>query len=600
MVMSRFIGTRSGISSAPFAFIGLFLAAPLPGQAHCPNAAELTRGLQPPLSHVRYLADDALEGRETGTQGGRCAAEYIAERFRLAALSPVAAGSFFQPFPVRAGSVLGAGNRLEASGAEYTLLDDWVPFGFSEPVAVTAHLVYGQHGISDLSDPHGGSGGPDVSGHILVVEDGDPSSATGRSLQADPHFKASVAAGRGAVAIVVLLPEGAGLPDPSVDQRPSAKIPALAVKGDAARAVRRAAREGALATLSIDVAPRMVEARNVAAILPGADPARASEVVVVGAHYDHLGFGGDGSLAPDERQVHNGADDNASGTAAMLTVAEMLARAPSPPARTVLFVAFTGEEKGLWGSARYVSEPLLPLDRTEAMVNMDMVGRLREDKLTVFGSGTAEEWDSVLSAANDRQSTPLQLILVADGYGPSDHSSFYGKGIPVLHFFTNTHEDYHRPTDDWEKIDADGLGRVTALVFDVVGELAGRAGDPAARIADLTLIEGAGNPNQARPGLPDAGDSPQPQRGYGPYLGTIPDMTPSDFGVRLTGVREGSPAQEAGIRSGDVIVEFAGREISDLYAYTYALREHAPGDEVEIVVLRDGERVKLTAVLGAR
>ena len=233
-----------------------------------------------------------------------------------------------------------------------------------------------------------------------------------------------------------------------------------------------------------------------------------------------------------------------------------------------------------------------------AMLNMDMVGRLEGRPLTVFGVGTAGEWDGLLAqsveAVNAARGSELRIATAPDGYGPSDHSSFYGKDIPVLHFFSNTHADYHRPSDDWEKIDAEGLELVTALVADVAGRLAG-VGQMAA--ADLTLIKGAGSPAAA----PGQSDEPSGSRGYGPYLGTVPDMTPGEVqGVRLTGVREGSPAELAGLQSGDVIVEFAGQEVTDLYAYTYALREHKPGDEVEIVVVRDGERVPLTAILGRR
>ncbi len=555
--------------------------------------------MTPPLSHVRYLADDALGGREVGSPGASCAADYVAAQFRQAGLQPAASGSFLQTFPVRGGSQLGGDNGFEVSGTQYTLGEEWIPYGFAEPGQVTGELVYGHYGVGESED----STPPpteNVEGRILVVEHGDPASSTGRSLHADPHFKASVAAGQGALGIVVLLGEGDELPEAASEERPSSRVPAIAVRGSAAKAIRDAARAGDVATLRVDVEARMVEAYNVAALLPGRDPNLAGELVIVGAHCDHLGYGGEGSLSPDERVVHNGADDNASGTAALLAVASELSRAKSGLARSVLFLAFTGEEKGLWGSAHYAASPLLPIDRTVAMLNMDMVGRLRENKLTVFGAGTAEEWGDIIGKVNSQQAETFQLVLLPDGYGPSDHSSFYGKGIPVLHFFTNTHEDYHRPSDDWDKIDADGLSRISGLVTDLVVELAGEAEDPDTRVATLTLVEGAGNPHAARPGVPGEAEDERPTRGYGPYLGTIPDMTPSDVGVRLTGVREGSPAQRAGLRGGDVIVGFGGQEISDLYAYTYALREHEPGDEVEIVVLRDGAKVILTAVLGSR
>jgi membrane-associated protease RseP (regulator of RpoE activity) len=315
---------------------------------------------------------------------------------------------------------------------------------------------------------------------------------------------------------------------------------------------------------------------------------------VLGAHYDHLGLGGEGSLAPDARAVHNGADDNASGTANLMEVARIIIESGKRPSRSILFLAFTGEEKGLWGSGHYVAEPLLPVDNTVAMMNMDMVGRLRENTLTVYGTGTAQEWPALLERLNQAQAEPFVLVSIPDGFGPSDHSSFYGANIPVLMLFTNTHSDYHRPEDDWELINKEGLQRIASFAADIALDVAGS--DVAGPIA-MTLIEGAGSP--AGGGMPTDQDAPA-SPGYGAYMGTIPDMTPQEFGVRITGVREESPAEKAGLQGGDTIVEFGGKEITDLYAYTYALREHKPGDEVTVVVLRGGERLSFKAVLGSR
>ena len=239
----------------------------------------------------------------------------------------------------------------------------------------------------------------------------------------------------------------------------------MAVRGDAAGRIRQAAQAGGTATLSTSVVPRVAEARNVVALLPGSDPDVADELVIIGAHYDHLGLGGDGSLDPDAMGVvHNGADDNASGSAALIEVAQRLSQGARRPGRSVLFLGFTGEEKGLWGSAHYVRNPLVPLERATAMLNMDMVGRLEGRTLTVMGVGTAEEWTEVLTAANQTLERPLRIATSPDGFGPSDHSSFYGEGIPVLHFFSNTHEDYHRPSDDFDKIDGEGLEDILELV----------------------------------------------------------------------------------------------------------------------------------------
>jgi hypothetical protein len=320
--------------------------------------------------------------------------------------------------------------------------------------------------------------------------------------------------------------------------------------------------------------------RNVIGILHGADPALRGEAVVVGAHYDHLGRGEVFSLAPDERgSIHNGADDNASGVGALLAIAEALAGGPRP-ARSVVFVAFTGEEFGLLGSSHYTTSPVVPLAATRAMLNLDMVGRLGEAPLLVYGTGTAVEMDDLVRAAGEAEG--MELLHHPDGYGPSDHTSFYARDVPVLHFFTNVHGDYHRPSDDWEKVDLDGVRRVGALGARIVRYIAGR---PLA----LTLQRGAGTPPGASGGS-----------GYGAYLGTVPDFTPVERGVKLSGVRAGSPAEQAGLRAGDVIVAMDDDDIADLYAYTDALRVRGPGSAVVITVLRDDAPVTVRAVLGSR
>lgn len=569
-------------------------------QAHssCPVPGPIIGELTGSMAHVRFLADDALEGREAGTEGARCAGEYIARVFRSLGLRGAGPdGSYFQVFPVQMGSVLGAGNRLTVGSQALALEEDWIPFGFSSSGEVKAPLIYGGPGVSMPGSEMDRYAHLDLTGKIVVVEGADPHGSQQGSVAGDPHHKASIAAGRGAAAVLVLLEEGQPLPDPTAEERPEVRIPALAVAGASAQALRVAAEAGDEATIEAAVEPRMVEIRNVVAIIPGSDPELADEVVVVGAHFDHLGHGGDSSLSPDGRGVHNGADDNASGTAALMEVARHLMEPENRPERSVLFLAFTGEEKGLWGSGHYVNNPLFPLERTTAMLNMDMVGRLRENTLTVYGTGTAQEMAGLVEMVNREQPEPFVLATIPDGFGPSDHSSFYGAQVPVLMLFTNTHAEYHRPEDDWGLINGPGLERVVRFASDITGVLAGSG--PSEAFA-LTFQEGAGNPHGAMAAAAEDEEGGRPSRGYGAYLGTIPDMTPQDFGVRITGVRGASPAEDAGLQGGDVIVEFGGHEITDLYAYTYALREFEPGDQVDMVVLRNGERVQLTAVLGRR
>ena len=432
------IALMLGLATAP---------SPVPAQEvtwRCPDPESVIGDLQGSLAHVRYLADDLLEGRAVATRGERCAGDYIAARFRALGLGPAGVdGTYFQSWTVSS------------------------------------------------DNPHGG-----------------------------------------------------------------------AVHG---------------------------EARNVVAVLRGS--ARAGEqALVIGAHYDHLGLGGLGSLSPDATgTVHNGADDNASGTAVLLEAARSLASGP-PLAQDILFIAFTGEERGLWGSAHYVGSPLLPLDGTVAMLNLDMVGRVQNDALTVFGTGTAEEWTEILERANARTAAPLGLRLNSDGFGASDHTSFYARGIPVLHFFSNTHPEYHRIEDDWALVNAEGMDRVTELVTAVVREVV-----PASGLASLTPVEGAGNPH----GVGESGDENSVRSGFRVRLGTIPDYSRESGGMAITAVRADSPAAKAGMQGGDIIIRLGPHDVDDVYDYMAALNEFDPGDEVEIVVLRDGERVSFTVVLAA-
>jgi len=561
----------------------------------CPSSGEISLDASGALTHVAYLADDALEGREVGSAGARCASEYIAAHFAEMGLQPVGEdGTYFQLFPVRVGAELLSGNALAFESGALTLEDEWMPYGFSGAAEANAQLVYGGDAINRPTATENPWPQLDVEGKVVVVEFGD-SEVRGRvPMNASSHFKATVTQGRGAAGVIVLLPDGMDLPSLSSETRQFLRIPVVAVRGGVADAVRSAARAGETVELKVALQERMVDARNVVALLPGSDPAAQREIVVIGAHYDHLGWGGEGSLAGGVRAIHNGADDNASGTAALMEVAEDLVG--MQPKRTIMFIAFTGEEKGLWGAQHYVSDPIFPLTGHVAMLNMDMVGRLDGGTMTVFGTGTADEWTEVLERAEAQVADPVPYATSPDGEGPSDHAAFFRAGMPVLHFFTNTHEDYHRPSDDTETIDGEGLERVVEFVSAVAMDV---AGTPDTEIAQITFAEtAAANPHAGAQAGPISSSSSS--SGYGPYLGTIPDMTPIDFGVRLGGVREGSPAEQGGLQAGDVIVEFGGQETGDLYAYTYALRAHEPGDEVEVVVLRDEERVTLKVTLGRR
>ena len=321
-----------------------------------------------------------------------------------------------------------------------------------------------------------------------------------------------------------------------------------------------------------------IATQNVFALIPGRDDGLRGEYVVIGAHFDHLGTSTDGALDPETKGVRRGADDNASGTAAVLALAARFARQPAR--RSVIVANFSGEEQGLLGSSYFVDHTPVPIDSIDAMLNFDMVGRLRNDKLLVFGVATATEWPSILDLANTQPK--LAIAGQGDGFGPSDHSSFYARNIPVLHFFTDQHEDYHRVSDVPERINAGGEARVVALAERI-------ARDVADRPARLTFVRAATTQSMST------------RTGSGVYLGSIPDMAGGDSpGLRLTGVTAGSPADAGGLKAGVVIVVLDGKPIKDLYSYSDALYAHKPGDEVAIVLLRDGQRLTRRVTLGKR
>jgi len=325
--------------------------------------------------------------------------------------------------------------------------------------------------------------------------------------------------------------------------------------------------------------------QNVVALLRGRDPALRDEYIVIGAHFDHLGRSPMFAQDPEAMDaIRNGADDNASGTAAVLDLARLLAA--NPPRRSVIFVNFSAEELGVLGSSWFVTHSPVPTQSIVAMLNFDMVGRLRNDKLIVYGTSTATELKGIVDSANATAAAGTAMLRVTgggDGYGPSDQSSFYAKDIPVLHFFTDLHDDYHRATDDADKINAAGEARVVELALRVARAIADRP-------PRLTFVRIAAPTRTSTS-----------EEGKQAYLGTVPDMAPSEIpGLRLTGVRAGSPADLGGLKAGDVIVELGGTAVKDLYSYSDALYAHKPGDVVKIVVLRGGQRVGLSVTLGRR
>jgi Zn-dependent M28 family amino/carboxypeptidase len=564
------------------------------------------------ISHVRYLASDELAGRGSGTPGGRMAAEYVARHFRTFGLRPAGAdGSFLQSFPVVVGVRLHGENALEVSAPRGTaprlqVERDFLPVAFSASGKASGPVVFAGYGISQPEMKHDDYAGLDANGKIVVVLRRAPEGGEhGRFGQyASLRYKATAARDHGAAGVVFITgPETSSEEDvgklESDGSFADSGIPAVIARRKVVEAllasmdrrlapvqkaldrgeVQSFAIPGSRASLQVGLKREERETANVVGMLEGSEPALKDEAVVVGAHYDHLGMGGPGSLyGKNEPAIHHGADDNASGTAGVMELAEYFAANRSRLQRTVVFIAFSGEEMGLLGSAYYVRHPVVPLERTVAMINMDMIGREKNNTVHILGTKTSTAWPALLEAVNAH--AHLNVRMGASGFGDSDQSSFYGRNIPVLFFFTGTHEDYHRPSDTWEKINAEGEAQILRFVAEVLE-----------RISAMPQ-----RPQFVRSDEPTAAAGP----GFNVYVGSVPDYSETTSGVTLTGVREGSPAEKAGLKPGDVIVEFGGKKITNVYDYTFALRDAKAGVPVEVVVLRGGSRLRLKVTPAVR
>ncbi|HEX9160259.1 MAG TPA: M28 family peptidase [Thermoanaerobaculia bacterium] len=566
------------------------------------------------LKHdVEFLAADAQEGRGLGTEGLARSASYLEKRMRAIGLQPAFGKSFRQQFPVKTGVSLGPSNSLQGVSRE-----DWTPLGFSSPGKFAGEIVFTGYGIEAPPLNYRELDGVDLKGKVALMLRYEPQEKDEKSIfdgrkpsrWSAMRYKVLQARERGAAAVIfttgplqadekdrvpVLKNDGpespAGIPvlqvKTSVAQKwlSSAGIDLAQFQKDVDADLKpRSKPAGVRLEGSVDVEASFAHAENLAGIIPGRG-SHADEIVVLGAHYDHLGYGGAGSMKPNVHAIHNGADDNASGSAAVLAIAQRLQNElrDAPDRRTVLVMLFSAEEVGLGGSAYFVSHSPVPVSHMVSMVNLDMVGQMRDDKLIVFGTDSAPEWPNVISHAT--VATKLNITSKGDGYGPSDQTSFYAARIPVLHLFTGAHERYHTPEDKADTLNYAGIDRVVDFGTDVMRDVA---------LATTS-------PQYARASAAPAqeGDS----RGYGAYLGTVPDygaMEAETGGVKLADVRPGSPAEKAGIRGGDTIVSMAGTKIENLYDMTYALQDHRPGETVDVAVLRKGERVNLRATLGTR
>ena len=565
---------------------------------------------------VVWLADPARTGRGVGTPGNEASAAFIAGRMKELGLEPGGSEGFLQPFQAPVGARLAGENALRVGTRDLTTGQGWQPFTFSDDGAVAAELVWAGYGITAPALGYDDYAGLEVKGKVVIVAAHFPREADPASPFRDPahyhygewRYKAMNARDHGAAAVLAVRDDWN---HPGPDDLPPWQGQVSSRAGIlAARATLEALRAGGVdpvalaaptqqdgrprsrplaveARLAVGIAVESARTANVIGLVPGSDP-RAG-CVVVGAHYDHLGYGGETSLAPGVHAVHPGADDNASGVAALLAAARAMAQGPRPR-RTVVFAAFTGEELGLLGSAHLVQAPPpgCPVEAMQLMVNLDMVGRPQGGKLYVQGASSAEgERERVEQLAAAPPAIPLTLAFGGDGYGPSDHTSFYARGVPVVFFFTGAHPDYHRPSDTPEKIDPRGLAEVARLAY--------RTARAAADAPERYLVVKTPPP----PGAQVA--QGERARGYGAYLGSIPDFEERrDPGVLVSAVRPGSPAEKAGMRGGDVILQIGAARIVGLQDLAYALRSHRAGDDVEVVWQRGAERHRAQVTLGER
>lgn len=564
------------------------------------------------FNHIRYLSSDELAGRLAGTAGAEKAAAYIAREFEKHGLAS-AAGSkaSLQPFSFVSGIELGRDNRLAitaASSGNLELHKDFMPTAFSLTGDFQGGAVFAGHGISapalkyddyqniaakdrfvfvlrfgpEGNNPHGQfhrqhalrykaltAREKGARGIVFIDDQEQFSKSTLSRLRYDADFADS-----GIAALAISLPKARELFN-------RAGLDLNALQKEIAAKKKPVTCELPQLQLSFHCELRKVNqtTANVVGFIEGNHAVLKNEAVLIGAHYDHIGLGDLGSLAEGRgKEIHNGADDNASGTAGLMELARVFASRRATLKRSLVFAAFSAEEEGLLGSKHYISAPSFPLENTVAMINMDMIGRMKDDRVIVGGSGSSPSWKDLLTRLNQ---TGLELKFQDDGYGPSDHSSFYAKDVPVLFFFTGVHPDYHRPSDDYQKINLPGASKVLELVFQTAQAL---------------------SQNEDRPLFSKAKESKE-SRGRGEfrvYLGTIPEYGEEVEGVKLSGVREGSPAAKAGMKGGDIIVECAGKQIKNVYDYTYVLGDRKAGEVVEIVVLRGKERVRLQATLEQR
>lgn len=578
-----------------------------------------------PADPVRYLDDiktltqPKMEGRGDGSKGLVRAEHVLEARYKSLGLEPAGKNGYLQPFVVTTGAKLKGKNHLVVQNGEarteLRLNQAYVPYSFSSSGIVTAPLVFAGFGVTAPEFSYDDYDGLNVKDKIVVVLRYEPkgfaakTSNQGLTRHAWVVTKAINARNRGAKGLILVNgqlgdgeadlltrfgsvsgPEDVGILFAQAKNAAAEEWFHVAVKtlketqdqiNSKTKPASFAFPDSVRMSLAIGVENIRATVNNVLAYLPG----KTDEYVILGAHYDHLGRGTFDSLAPSLiGQIHPGADDNASGTAGLLELARLLAPMKGQLQRGILFASFAGEELGLLGSAAWVKDPTKPLDKAVAMLNMDMIGRIKDNKVYIGGVGTGTTLQKVLDQAHD--DSPLKFELSQSGYSSSDHTSFVMKHIPVLFFFSGLHSDYHKPSDTWDKINSDSAAILLNVVARVAIELASDTDKP----AFVEVVE-----NNPHAGMPSSGGG-----GYGPYFGSIPDFGQTENGVRFSDIKPGSPAAKAGLKAGDVLIQFGSKPIKNLYDFTDALRSSKVGDVVPVTVLRDGKELKVDVKLEQR
>lgn len=563
--------------------------------------AELAAKLQ---THVKYLASDELEGRGSGSAGNRKAAEYIAGFFKQNNIPPLGS-SYFQEFNVPTSIAIADGNKF---GIEITVQQvgvpidqakpvkvnwkvgsEYTPLSFSENGTASGKLIFAGYGISAPDLKYDDFEGIDVKGNFIIVIRGTPegddnhgkfsSYASLRSKMLNAREKGAAGiifisgAGDGADSLMELTmgtaDKNSGLIALHAKRMAASKLfprdrPLVSADAQIIKTKKPNSFEIPNIKITVNVQLTRVESptSNVIAVVRGTNPALANEYIVAGAHYDHLGWGEEGTLySGKEKKIHYGADDNASGTAGIMELASIVSR--NPMERPVVFMLFSGEEHGLLGSAFYVKNPIIPLENTVCMLNLDMIGRLKDNKINVQGVGTSSRWQSLVDSLGKVYS--FTISTTADGFGPSDHSSFFGKDRPVLFVFTGLHSDYHRPTDTWDKINYEGQATVVRFAESALRSISHTAEKP-----DFIKVK----------------STTQTTGGFKVSIGIIPDYSDNPKGLKITGVREGSPAEKAGMQADDIITKFGATTIKNIYDYTAVLGQCKAGEKLKIIVLR--------------